>query len=144
MKLLSLALLICMSSVANADIRNLPSSIAIFTTHESGVSFLDETRRNGVQVDVYYMDTIPYMEAKLSEGLPTTQREAEKVAARRLAKYAKNIEKRIAKLSEGMNVYQYYGMDSFPSAVINSCYFSYGITDLREVVRQWRSAGACR
>jgi len=144
MKTLTLLALLLLSLSSAAGTLDLPKSIFVFTTHDEKPLFVTESKRNGIRLKLYYMDTLKHLEVQLSKGLPSTQDKAEKIASRRIEKFTDEIEKRVARLSEGVSLYQFYGLEKYPAAVVNECHTVYGTADLREVARLWRKAGSCK
>lgn len=83
---------------------------------------------------VYLLDGLQLLEAQLSQGLPTTESEATRVARERMQRLGNQVQARAANAAQGMALAAQYGIDRIPAVVIDGRAIVYGVTDVQKAV----------
>jgi len=83
---------------------------------------------------VYLLDGLQLLEAQLSQGLPSTEAEAARVARERVQRLGGQLQARAANAAQGMVLAAQYGIDRIPAVVIDGRAIVYGMTDVQKAV----------
>ena len=91
---------------------------------------------------VYLVDGLQLLEAELSQGLPKTQAEAEKIARERMQRMGAALRTRAANAAQGITLAVAYGIDRVPAIVLDGKAIVYGVTDVARAVALYRQQSA--
>lgn len=83
---------------------------------------------------VYLLDGLQLLQEQLSQGLPTTEAEAARVARERMQRLGGQLQARAANAAQGMALAAQYGIDRIPAVVIDGRAIVYGMTDVQKAV----------
>lgn len=83
---------------------------------------------------VYLLDGLQLLQEQLSQGLPTTEAEATRVARERMQRLGGQLQARAANAAQGLALAAQYGIDRIPAVVIDGRAIVYGVTDVQKAV----------
>jgi len=126
-----------------------PARVEIFTTSERPITGTMPGRQgladSSIDIQIYELDGIALVEARLSEGLPGDVERARPAAARRIHAMRPEEMAGIQRAAFGLARLVQHGLYRLPAIVLDGEAVVLGVTDVGEAVRryrQWRRGSA--
>ena len=130
-------------SVAHADAGGggIPSRIEVFTTADFPMTRDAELFQRSARVadpNIYELDGMRRIEAKLSEGLTANPEQAKRLAMQRIQLLDRENRTQMQQAAIGLAKAVQYGVDRYPAIVFDGVAVVYGVTDIREALHRYR------
>lgn len=142
--LMSLVLVLFTSNVIQAAQRAVvhPHLIEVFTTADFPVTGEVTNNRQPdyreSELHVYELDGIQRIEADLSKGLTTNPKKSKRIVLQRIQQLGEVTRARMQRAAMGLAKAVQYGIDRYPAIVFDGEVVIYGMTDIREALRQYQ------
>ncbi|HFD87131.1 MAG TPA: TIGR03757 family integrating conjugative element protein [Gammaproteobacteria bacterium] len=146
----ALVLVVLVGNVAQAVQRAVvrPHIIEVFTSADLSVTGEAAINRQPthreIEIHVYELDGIKHIEAKLSKGLTANPDQSKRIVLQRIQQLNEAGLARMKRTAMGLAKVVQYGINRYPAIVFDGEVVIYGVTDLREALRQyqqWRAGG---
>ena len=119
-----------------------PDVIEVFTTTEvpvtGEVAINQQPSTKEIELQIFELDGIQRIEAKLSKGLSADPEHARRMALRRIQQLDEAARTRMQRAAMGLAKAVQYGIDRYPAIVFNGQGVIYGITDLDAALQHYR------
>ena len=147
---LSMPVIVALSagSVAQEPAGGHPDLIEVFTTNEVPVTgeaaFSQQPDYPEIELQIFELDGIQRIEAKLSKDLSADPEHARRMALRRIQQLDEASRVRMQRAAMGLAKAVQHGIDRYPAIVFDGQGVIYGLTDLNAAIQHysvWR-AGA--
>ncbi|MBV2137072.1 MAG: TIGR03757 family integrating conjugative element protein [Candidatus Thiodiazotropha sp. (ex Ctena orbiculata)] len=137
------ALLVAVVAQAGQLVEVHPRVVEVFTTTESPVTGAPVVNRLVVQgkteFQVYELDGIQSIEAKLSEGLTADAEQSKRVVLQRFQLLREENHAQIQSTAMGLAKAMQYGVDRYPAIVFDGQAVIYGVTDVQTALAHYRT-----
>ncbi len=125
-----------------------PQVIEVFTSSDlpiTGKAAINpDSVRSKTELQVYELDGIQRIEAKLSKDLTADPEQSKRIVLQRFQQLDEAARARMQHAAMGLAKAVQYGVDRYPAIVFDGEVAIYGVTDIREALRQyqqWRKGG---
>ncbi len=121
-----------------------PHLVEVFTTAESPITRDADLARltSGIiDLQIYELDGIQRVEAKLSQGLTADPEQSKQIVLQRFQQLHEEDRARMQRAAMGLAKAAQYGVDRYPAIVFDGEVAIYGVTDIGEALhryQQWR------
>lgn len=134
------------SGVAQADQNSEGNTrlVEVFTTSASPITRnadLSRVSSGVIELQVYELDGIQRIEAKLSEGLTADPEQSKRVVLQHFQELREDDRARMQLAAMGLAKAMQYGIDRYPAIVFDGEVAIYGMTDIGEALhryQEWR------
>ncbi|MEW8357398.1 MAG: TIGR03757 family integrating conjugative element protein [Candidatus Thiodiazotropha sp.] len=97
-----------------------------------------------IDLQIYELDGVQHIEAKLSKGLPADPEQSKRVVLHRFQQLSEEDRARMLRAAVGLAKAMQYGVDRYPAIVFDGQAVVYGVTDVQSALahyRVWRREG---
>lgn len=118
-----------------------PHLVEVFTTSGSPIARDADLPRPSfgvIDLQIYKLDGIQRIEAKLSEGLTADPEQSKRVVLQRLQQLHEEDRAQMQRTAMGLAKALQYGVDRYPAIVFNGEVAIYGVTDIGEALRRYQ------
>lgn len=121
-----------------------PHIVEVFTTSVLPIARAPDLPRpqSGViELQIYELDGIQLIEAKLSDGLTADSEKSKRVVLQRFQELREDDRARMQRAAMGLAKAMQYGIDRYPAIVFDGEVAIYGVTDIGEALhrdQEWR------
>ena len=119
-----------------------PQVIEIFTTTDSSVAgeaaISQHPDYRKTELQIYELDGIQRIEAKLSQGLTADPEQSRRVVLQRFQQLREEDRARMQRAAMGLAKAAQYGVDRYPAIVFDGEVAIYGVTDIGEALDRYR------
>lgn len=144
--LIPLVLALLTGNVAHADraASALSSRVEVFTTADLPITHEADRARpdfRGIDLQIYGLDGIQRIEAKLSQGLTADPEQSKRVVLQRFQELHDEDRVQMQRAAMGLAKAMQYGIDRYPAIVFDGDVGIYGVTDIGEALhryQEWR------
>ncbi len=128
------------SAQAAQNVLGNPSLIEVFTTTDLAVAgVIDSLSESGkVNLQVFELDGIQRIEARLSKGLSADPDKSRRVVLERFQRLREEDRKLLRNAAMGLAKAAQYGVDRYPAIVFDGKVVVYGTTDVRLALFQYQ------
>jgi len=131
------------SGVAQADQNSEGNThlVEVFTTSASPITQnadLSRASSGVIELQVYELDGIRRIEAKLSEGLTSDPELSKRVVLQRFQQLQEYDRARMQRAAMGLAKAMQYGIDRYPAIVFDGEVAIYGVTDIGEALQRYQ------
>ncbi|MDA1370263.1 MAG: TIGR03757 family integrating conjugative element protein [Proteobacteria bacterium] len=141
MKSLIVILLVGWVLPTQAQFSPYPHTIIVITSDELAISGLPLVFGDSPQIDIYSLDAVAAVEAKMSERLPGDEEQALVVMQQRIEQIGKaRLEADLVKAYQALTTAMSYDLDRYPAMIFDGEVVIYGITDIwvaTEIYQDW-------
>jgi len=143
---LSIAALLTLLAVGSAQAAQHraenPRLVEVFTTTELPVTgeaaITSEAAHAKTEFQVYELDGIQRIEAKLSDGLTADPEQSKQVVLRRFQQLHEEDRARMQRAAMGLAKAMQYGIDRYPAIVFDGEVAIYGVTDIGDALQRYQ------
>ncbi len=141
---MSLVLMLFFDNVAQAAQRAAvhPTLIEVFTTADLPVTGEAANNRQPdyreIEVYIYKLDGIQRIEVNLSEGLTADPEKSKHIVLQRIQQLDEIVRTQMQRAAMGLAKAVQYGIDRYPAIVFDGEVVIYGVTNIREALRQYQ------
>ena len=124
-----------------------PHLVEVFATSGSAITRDADLPRPGsgvIELQIYELDGIQRVEAKLSQGLTADPEQSKRVVLQRFQQLREEDRAQMQSAAMGLAKAMQYGVDRYPAIVFDGQAVVYGITDVQTALahyRVWRREG---
>jgi len=119
-----------------------PRVIEVFTSTDlpiaGGADTSSAPGRPSFNLQIYNLDSIQRIEAKLSEGLTPDHEQSRRVVLQRFQQLREEDRAQMQRAAMGLAKAMQYGVDRYPAIVFNGELAIYGVTDIGEALDRYR------
>ena len=122
-----------------------PHLVEVFATSVSAITRDADLPRPGsgvIELQIYELDGIQRVEAKLSQGLTADPEQSKRVVLQRFQQLHEEDRAQMQRAAMGLAKALQYGVDRYPAIVFNGEVAIYGVTDIGEALhryQQWQA-----
>ncbi len=123
-----------------------PQVIEVFISTDlpinGGAAINPDTARSKIDLQIYELDGIQRIEAKLSQGLTSDPEQSKRVVLQRFQQLHEEDRVQMQRAAMGLAKALQYGVDRYPAIVFDGEVAIYGVTDIGEAVhryQQWQA-----
>lgn len=140
---ISLVFALFTGNVAHADraASALLSRAEVFTTVDLPITHETDRARlhfRGIDLQIYGLDVIQRIEAKLSQGLTADPEQSKRVVLQRFQELHEEDRVQMQRAAMGLAKAMQYGIDRYPAIVFDGEAAVYGVTDIDEALHRYQ------
>lgn len=122
-----------------------PQVLEVFTSIDlpitGGAAINTDTARSKTELQIYELDGIQRIEAKLSKDLTADPEHSKRIVLQRIQQLDEVARAQMQRVAMGLAKAVQYGIDRYPAIVFDGEVVIYGVTDIRAALlqyQQWR------
>ena len=127
-----------MSPMAGCLAAEWPELIEVFIDGKTRIQGIRSARSSGANVQLHDVAVIREFERTLTHGLPADPKQAVRTVNRRLARMDESVREATVASSTARRAATRYGIQEYPTIVVDRRYVYGSVYDVRKAVASWR------